>query len=145
MNIIHNLISRFNLSPHPEGGFFAETYRSESSTGIYYLLGQGDQSCFHRIKSDEMWHFYSGDPMVIVEINQKGEIKETELGANATFQYVVPANTWFGAFLKDKSQYALVGCTVSPAFHFSDFEIGLKEDLLRNFPHCKLMIERLTK
>jgi hypothetical protein len=145
MKKIEELISRFKLQPHPEGGYFVETYRSDFSTGIYYLLGAGDQSCFHRIKSDEMWHFYSGDPMIIVEIDEHGKIKETELGAYTNFQYVVPANTWFGSFLKEGSKYALVGCTVAPAFHFTDFEIGVKEDLLRKFPKCQQMIEKLSK
>lgn len=144
MNITE-LISRFDLKPHPEGGYFKETYRSESATGIYYLLGKGDSSSFHRIKSDEMWHFYSGDPLIVVEIDANGEIKETVIGPNTTFQYVVPAGVWFGAYLPKGSEYALVGCTVAPAFNFKDFEMGNKEELLKQFPKASIAIQQICK
>lgn len=142
MNQINELIKLHNLLPHPEGGFFKETFRSEFSTGIFYLLGKGQKSSFHRIKSDEMWHFYDGDSISIVEITNTGMIKETILDKN-NVQYVVPANVWFGAYLPDGSQFAFTGCTVAPAFHFSDFEMGNKEKMLKEFPHAKNMIEKL--
>lgn len=142
MNQINELIKLHNLLPHPEGGFFKETYRSEFSTGIFYLLEKGQKSSFHRIKSDEMWHFYDGDSISIVEITNTGMIKETILDKK-NVQYVVPANVWFGAYLPDGSQFAFTGCTVAPAFHFSDFEMGDKEKMLIEFPHAKNMIEKL--
>lgn len=142
MNQINELIKLHNLLPHPEGGFFKETYRSEFSTGIFYLLGKGQKSSFHRIKSDEMWHFYDGDSISIVEITNTGTIKETILDKK-NVQYIVPANVWFGAYLPDGSQFAFTGCTVAPAFHFSDFEMGNKEKMLKEFPHAKHMIEKL--
>lgn len=142
MNQINELIKLHNLLPHPEGGFFKETFRSEYSTGIFYLLGKGQKSSFHRINSDEMWHFYDGDSISIVEITNTGMIKETILDKK-NVQYVVPANVWFGAYLPDGSQFAFTGCTVAPAFHFSDFEMGNKEKMLKEFPHAKNMIEKL--
>ena len=123
---IEKLIQDNKLSPHPEGGFYRETHRSEYSTGIFYLLTEGQKSSFHRIKSDEMWHFYGGDSISIVEITQEGTIKETVLDGNKP-QYFVQANVWFGAYLPDGSEYAFTGCTVAPAFHFSDFEMEIRK------------------
>lgn len=142
MNNVNELIELNNLLPHPEGGFFRETYRSEFSTGIFYLLKKGQKSSFHRIRSDEMWHFYGGDSISIVEITLMGTIKETILDKN-NVQHVVQANVWFGAYLPDGSEYAFTGCTVAPAFHFSDFEIADKEEMLKEFPRAKAMIEKL--
>lgn len=144
MNQINELVQVHNLIPHPEGGFFKETYRSYFSTGIFYLLTKGQKSSFHRIKSDEMWHFYSGDSISIVEITSEGTIKETILN-KTNVQYVVPANVWFGAYLPVNSEFAFTGCTVAPAFHFKDFEMGSKEKLLQEFPRAKTMIEKLLR
>jgi predicted cupin superfamily sugar epimerase len=142
MHEIEGLIKLNGLIPHPEGGYFKETYRSEYSTGIFYLLVKGQKSSFHRIKSDEMWHFYGGDSISVVEITPEGKIKETFLDKNNP-QYVVPANVWFGAYLPEGSEYAFTGCTVSPAFNFQDFELGNKNKLLIDFPMAKEMIEKL--
>jgi uncharacterized protein len=143
MNEINQLVELHNLLPHPEGGFYKETYRSEFSTGIFYLLTKGQKSSFHRIKSDEMWHFYGGDSISIVEITSSGTVKETILD-KTNAQYVVPANIWFGAYLPTKSEFAFTGCTVAPAFHFADFELADKNEMLRMFPAAKEMIEKLT-
>jgi predicted cupin superfamily sugar epimerase len=89
-----------------------------------------------------MWHFYGGDSLIVVEITTKGEIKETILN-KLNPQYVVPANIWFGAYLSDESEYAFAGCTVAPAFHFKDFEMGNKKILLKEFPKAKEIIEKL--
>jgi predicted cupin superfamily sugar epimerase len=126
------LIKTHNLLPHPEGGFYKETYRSEHSTGIYYLLVEGERSAIHRIKSDEMWHFYGGDSIIVVEVTGSGEVKETLLNEKHV-QYVVPANTWFGAYLPEGSKFAFCGCTVAPAFHFKDFELATSKDM--HLPH----------
>ena len=142
MKIIQELIQTHGLIPHPEGGFFKETYRSEFSTGIFYLLPQGQKSSFHRIKSDEMWHFYGGDSLTVVEITPEGMLKETRLDKNHV-QYVVPAGVWFGAYLESASQYAFVGCTVAPAFHFEDFELARKDEFLASYPQHTAMIQRL--
>ncbi len=142
MNKIFELVNFHNLQPHPEGGYFKETYRSEFSTGIFYLLGKGQKSSFHRIKSDEMWHFYGGDSISIVEITILGTVKETILDKD-NVQHVVLANVWFGAYLPENSEYAFTGCTVAPAFHFSDLEMADKEEMLKEFPRAQEMIEKL--
>ena len=144
MKKLNDIISTHNLVPHPEGGFYRETYRSEHSTGIFYLLTKGQKSSFHKIKSDEMWHFYGGDSISIVEITSLGMIKETLLDKN-NVQYVVPADVWFGAYLPDGSEYAFMGCTVAPAFHFCDFEMGDKKKMIEEFPKAKDMIEKLLR
>lgn len=141
---VNDLIKNYNLLPHPEGGFYRETYRSEFSTAIFYLLTRGNKSKLHRIKSDEIWHFYGGDSITIVELLTENEsYKETRL-SKENVQYTVPANIWFGAYLSEDSFYALTGCTVAPAFHFKDFELADRETLLKQFPLASSIIEKLT-
>jgi hypothetical protein len=142
------LIRLLRLKPHPEGGFFRETYRAArgrggrcASTAILFLLPRGSVSRLHRIQSDEVWHFYSGGPLFVVELG-KGGVRRTKLGAGR-FQHVVRAGTWFGAELARGSEYALVGCTVAPGFEFRDFELGERAGLLESFPRCRAVVERL--
>lgn len=142
MSEITKLVQQYDLLPHPEGGFYKETYRSEFSTGIYYLLEKGQKSSLHRISSDEMWHFYGGDSIVIVELLADGGFKETRLDKHHV-QYVVPANVWFGAYLPTDSRFAFCGCTVAPAFHFKNFEMGEKSKLLKEFPQAESIIHQL--
>ena len=137
-----SFIQKLNLLPHPEGGYYRETYRSQDSTGIFYLLQQGEKSSLHRIKSDEMWHFYAGDSLMVVELLEDGAVQETLLSRDH-FQHVVPAHRWFGAYLPEGSEFALVGCTVAPAFRFEDFELAKKEDLLASHPSARDIIHRL--
>jgi len=133
----HDWIERLHLSPHPEGGYYRETYRAKESinpqslpkcfrgarqfsTCIYYLL-EGEQiSRFHRIHSDELWHFYAGGPLVVHVLPQEGASQEILLGSDPdqgeSFQGVVLAGDWFGASLKNPNSFALVGCAVSPGF-----------------------------
>jgi predicted cupin superfamily sugar epimerase len=139
---IEEIIQTHQLLPHPEGGFYKETYRSEFSTGIFYLLTKGQKSSFHRIKSDEMWHFYGGDSLVVVEITKEGALKETRLDKNHV-QYVVPAGVWFGAYLPEGSEYSFTGCSVAPAFHFADLEMGIKDEFLATYPQHAAMIHKL--
>jgi len=159
------IIARLNLTPHPEGGYFRETYRAAEaigqpalpprfggdrsiSTAIYYLLEAGDCSHFHRIRSDEVWHFYAGDPLNVVEIDPAGHLKTTRLGgdieAGTVFQHTVPAGVWFGAEPAEGSRFALVGCTVAPGFDFADFEISKRDVLLAEYPAHRDWIQRLT-
>ena len=144
------------LKPHPEGGFFRETYRAAGripgkkfpggrsfSTAILFLLSKGCVSRLHRIKSDELWHFYAGGPLMVVELDPKtGRTRSTRLGPGKV-QHVVKAGDWFGARLGAGADYALVGCTVAPGFEFRDFEMGRREELLRKFPRSRRVIERL--
>lgn len=158
------IIASLELAHHPEGGWFRETYRcAESvpaqalpprfegdrslSTAIYFLLQAGEISALHRIKSDELWHFYAGSPLLIHAIFPDGHYRAQRLGSGCTagnlYQVVVPAGCWFGAELVG-TQYALVGCTVSPGFDFADFELADKEQLSARYPQHATLISRLS-
>ena len=162
---VAELVKTLDLLRHPEGGWYRETYRSSEliphvalperfddsrscCTAIYFLLESGDISALHRIKSDEIWHFYSGMPLTIHVITPQGEYYPLHLGSNLsageTFQCVVPAGCWFGAEVNGDG-YSLVGCTVAPGFDFADFEMGKRDELLTEFPDHTKIIHRLTK
>ncbi len=116
------------------------------STAIYFLLEQGDFSALHRIKSDECWHFYAGDPLLIYTLLQDGTLDVTELGnapnSNQHFQYVVPANCWFASRPAAGSKFSFVGCTVAPGFDFADFEMGDEKTLTNLYPqHSDIIME----
>jgi predicted cupin superfamily sugar epimerase len=133
-------IQHLQLLPHPEGGYYKETYRSpleisvegfedlrSISTSIYFLLEKGQQSALHRIKSDEIWFHQDGDSLEIIEIDEDNEEVITYLGKNLihgeVMQHVVKAGRWFGARLNPESSFCLVACQVSPGFDFRDFEL----------------------
>lgn len=158
-------VRELKLLPHPEGGYFKETYRSDTfisrehmpagfkdhrniSTSIYYLLSGNQISKLHRIKSDEMWHFYDGSGLIIYSIDKKGKLTENRLGLDTekseTPQVLIKAGDWFGAKVNKPDSYCLAGCTVSPGFHFDEFEMGDREELFKLFPDHKLIIEKLT-
>ena len=161
---IDRLIATYKLTPHPEGGFYAETYRScgliaaenlptftgsrAYSTAIVYLLRAGDKSHLHRIKQDEIWHFYLGGPMRLVIISPCAKLLEVTLGQNIAaghfIQYCVPKGCWFGATPLPESSFSFVGCTVAPGFDFEDFELGQKNQLSKQFPAFKNIIEEFT-
>lgn len=159
-------INYLQLLPHPEGGYYRETYKSAElidghslparfsasryfSTAIYYLLQQGDFSAFHRIKSDECWHFYAGETLLIHVIEPGGNYSCTRLGNEAdkgeTFQFVVAAGAWFSSEPAEDSKYSLAGCTVAPGFDFADFEMADKKNLTSVYPYHKSIIDRLCK
>lgn len=158
-------IKQLILDKHPEGGWFKEIYRSEEmalkdalpedfsgsrnfSTSIYYLLEGNDFSSFHRIKSDEIWHYYDGNSAIEILLVQNGKLKKHYCGnnpdKNEQLQVIVPKNTWFAARLSNKKGFALVGCTVSPGFHFEDFEMAGKE-LMKEFPNLASEINGLIR
>jgi uncharacterized protein len=159
-------ISALNLQKHVEGGWFREVYRSEGiipaealpedfqgrrnfSTSIYFLLQGSELSSFHRIKSDETWHYYEGtSPVAIVVLTSAGptEIRVgNDFPKGEVFQTVVPSGCWFGAYLPDQTGYALVGCTVSPGFDYRDFELADPEKLMVEFPGSAMLIRKLGK
>jgi predicted cupin superfamily sugar epimerase len=163
---VKELIDHYQLLPHPEGGWFKETYRSKKtisssnlspefsgdrsfSTAIYFLLEQGNFSAFHRIKSDECWHFYAGESLLIYIINEIGELTTVHLGSDIrngeVYQFVVPANNWFASIPSAQANFCFVGCTVSPGFDFYDFELAHAEDLISQFPQHKDLIVSLTR
>ena len=166
MSPISQLIQQYNLQPHPEGGWYRQTYKSKEeisgeslpqrfggarafSTAIYFLLEQGNFSAFHRIKSDECWHFYAGHPLLIYIIHQNGELKIISLGngfeKDQTFQYIVPANCWFAGRPAPGSEYCFVGCTVSPGFEFDDFELAEATSLSDVYPQHEAIIKELCR
>jgi len=159
-------IQRFQLTEHVEGGSFRELYRSPLKapanalppvfgdnrnfcTGIYFLLKQKQFSAFHRIQSDELWHFYYGDPLVVYELDTTGQLTEHHLGNNPEegqeFQRTIKAGSWFASRVKEGGEYALVGCTVSPGFDFADFELANREALIKQYPQHRPLIEALTR
>jgi predicted cupin superfamily sugar epimerase len=159
-------IDKLALRPHPEGGFYRETYRSDrrvlienqpgdtkraraASTTIYFLLNGDDFSAFHRLRSDETWHFYVGGTLVVHVIDHVGQTLEMVLGPdpdkNESFQAVVRAGCWFGSRPKEPKSFALLGCTVAPGFEFEDFELGKRGDLLTQFPQHRELITMLTR
>lgn len=158
-------VEHLGLQPHPEGGWYKETYRSDGSipsselqdfdgdrsfaTGIYFLLTRENFSAFHRIKSDEMWHFYDGDGLVVHEIQPDGHYIEHKLGLDLENgeqpQLAIAANSWFASEVKQVGSWCLVGCTVSPGFDFRDFELAERESLLSELPNHEQLISRLTR
>ncbi len=158
-------IERLGLERHPEGGWFKETYRSAEiiqkkhlperfpgarrhSTSIYFLLAGNEFSAFHRIRSDEMWHFYEGSVITIHMIDENGRYSKALVGNDfengEAFQFVVPRGVWFASEINDKNSYALAGCTVAPGFDYEDFEMGRRDEMAKMFPMHKEIIERLT-
>jgi predicted cupin superfamily sugar epimerase len=144
----NRIIRALGLAPHPEGGFYRETYRS-SSTAIYFLLPAGEFSAFHRLRSsDEIWHHYAGDPVELDTVDRDGVHRITILGPDLERgerpQEIVPAGTLQAAAVRG-NRFALCGCTVAPAFEFSDFELPTREALLAAFPEHEAVIRRRTR
>lgn len=165
---------KLNLQAHPEGGWFAETYRAQDTvrhqglparfpgdrsagTAIYFLLEGNEKSWLHRLRADELWHHYTGASLVLEMILPDGSYQVSYLGPDAEqqeqFQLLVPAGSWFGAYLrtdgstegeKGEHQFSLVGCTTAPGFDFADWELAQKDAVLQEFPQHRELIERLT-
>ena len=159
------LIERLELKPLGfEGGYYRETYRSASrgdfgqlydglrsgGTAIFYLLTPNNRSLLHRLRTDEVYHFYSGDPVELLNLHPEGTHEQVRLGsdilAGDRVQYVVPAGHWQGSELIAGGRYALMGTTMSPGFELADFELGRRRDILASYPNETLrsVIERLT-
>nr|HPI38466.1 cupin domain-containing protein [Ignavibacteriaceae bacterium] len=158
-------IDNLQLLPHQEGGYYKEVYRSDEiitqnclpdrytggrafSTSIYFLLEKEDKSHFHRLLSDEIWHFYDGTSVTIYVIDNDGKLsihylgKEYEKGEK--LQIVLFKGCWFAAEVNDKNSYSLIGCTVAPGFDFNDFELADKVKLSKLYPQHKDLIIKLT-
>ena len=159
-------IEHLALEQHPEGGWYKEVYRSTERiaaaglperfdgersfcTSIYFLLESGSFSAFHRIKQDELWHFYDGEGLCVHVIDPVGNYRQQKLGRRPqqgeSFQHVVNAGDWFAASVEEEDAYALVGCTVAPGFEFADFDMPSRDDLTLRFPQHQAMIARLTR
>ena len=159
-------IEKLKLEAHPEGGYYRQTYRADlvlakdalprefagaraASTAIYFLLQEEDFSAFHRLRSDEVWHFYTGATVIVCVIDEQGGYSEILLGSDPergeVWQAVVKAGYWFASHVRDEKGFALVGCTVAPGFDFEDFELAKPEGLVREYPQYRVMIARLTR
>ena len=160
-NHIDQIIQTFDLLPHPEGGYFKETYRSSTEvklpefegkrtygTAIYYLLKSENFSAFHRIKQDETWHFYDGSALNLHVITKEGIYQLIKIGRNVTngevFQFTVEAGDWFGASVSEVDSFSLCGCTVAPGFDFRDFEMPDPDELIKVFPQHEKVIRSLV-
>ena len=160
------LIRYLGLQPHPkEGGYFRETYRAaevwpasalrprygsdrRASTAIYYLLTPSTFSAIHRLQSDEVFHFYVGDPVVMLQLLPDGSSKSVVLGSDVLAgqqpQVVVPHGVWQGSMLQPGGAFALLGCTVAPGFDYADYEGGSRADLVARYPAFAAQIVQLT-
>lgn len=153
-----HLIQRLGLKRLPgEGGYYKETYRSDQtagndrdlSTAIYYLITPEASSKMHRVSSDEIFHFYFGDPVQMLLLYPTGESRVVVLGDNLPSgqkpQLVVPKGTWQGAMVVEGDYgYAFMGTTMAPGFDLDDFELGALESLLLRFPQHEMLIRELT-
>ncbi len=157
--VVEYLVQSLDLLPHPEGGFYRETYRATTlldggraaATMIYFLLPAGHVSRLHRIDADEGWHHYLGGALEIYELDEvepDSGVRITRLGKDLSRgevpQHLVSAGRWFGAAPAAGSPYALVGCTVAPGFEFSRFELGRRDALLARFPAAREIVTLLT-
>lgn len=168
-------IDKLQLEPHPEGGYYRETFRSvdevqagglparygasrSCSTAIYFLLESGQASALHRLQSDEVWHYHAGTGLTLHVIDLAGRVRTHALGPDVergeAFQVVIPARHWFGAEVNEPQReregssspaFTLAGCTVAPGFCFEDFELGDRATLVARYPQHRALIERLTK
>ncbi|WP_340065955.1 cupin domain-containing protein [Ascidiimonas aurantiaca] len=161
------LVEKLQLLPHPEGGYYKETYRSEGniphevlsgsgfsghrsfSTAIYFLLTHHNFSAFHRILQDELWHFYEGDPVDIHCIRPDGSYENIRLGpltlSSCVPQAIIPAGYWFASAVRKGGSFALTGCTVAPGFDFADFELASQKELIEVFPQHSHLIKCFTR
>ena len=156
MLAVEDLIASLGLKPLPrEGGFYCETYRSGESIGsrslataIYYLLTPDTISALHKLPSDEIFHFYCGDPVSMLQLHPDGTGRIATIGPNIGEkqqpQVVVPAGVWQGTWLVNGGRYALLGTTMAPGFDFADYVPGDRADLVRCFPAFQELIEKLT-
>jgi predicted cupin superfamily sugar epimerase len=161
------LIARLGLAPHPERGYFVETYRSplavsgaggplphggrrSASTAIYFLVTAAQPTTFlHRLISDEIFHLYEGGPLDVLLLRDGGPGEVARLGPDVAAgerpQLVIPAGTWFAVELPPGATHCLFGCTVAPGFEFADFELAAGPELASRFPKHAASIARMTR
>jgi predicted cupin superfamily sugar epimerase len=161
---LKDIIKTLNLSPLPEeGGLFSETFRSRytvrvkydgkevsraAGTCIYYLVTPDDFSALHKVQGEEIFHFYLGDPVEMVQLQDDGPKKiiiGNDLESGHRPQVIVPAGVWQGTRLSEGGKFALLGCTVNPGFEYEDFSIAGREELTKLYPSSKVEIERYTR
>jgi predicted cupin superfamily sugar epimerase len=167
MTNAEEIIKILNLQEHPvEGGYFLETYKSSQtitvenlppgykgdrsfSTAIYYMLVPGTYSEMHRLKGDEVFHFYSGSPVEMLQLFPDGSGKKIIIGNDImqgeSPQVLAPAGVWQGSRLLPGGDFALMGATVAPGFDYSDYQSGKREELVLEYPQFKELISLLTR
>jgi uncharacterized protein len=159
----HAIIERLGLAPHPERGYYRETYRAPlavqsaahgaprlASTAIYFLVTANEPETYlHRLKSDEVFHLYDGGPLEILRLFPGGTWDVARLGMNLAEgerpQVVIPAGTWFGTALAAGASHCLAGCTVAPGFEFADFELAEGPELAARYPDAGDRIQRMSR
>ena len=158
-------VSKLGLEPHPEGGYYKQTFVSNEQvtdeelsvtydgkrklyTSIYFLLTSTDVSHFHRLKSDELWYYHAGSSLTVHILHENGTYEEIKLGLNLEQgevpQALVPKNSIFGSSVMEDDAFSLVGCMVSPGFEFQDFEMFTQAELLSKYPEQKEIIMKLA-
>ena len=158
------IIEKLKLKPHPEGGFYAAGFRSDECvdahllsderwkgprnlySSIYFMLTNGHFSAWHRLASDEIWHFYEGDSITLHVINQDGKYYQKKLGSGVEeicYQWLVKGGEWMAATTAGDKGYALLGCTLAPGFDFEDFEMATEETLKESYPELSLALKQL--
>ena len=125
------LIKQMNMISHPEGGHYVEVLKNEHVSQIYYLLKENEKSHWHKIKKNEILHFYLGDPLEVFTSSDGVDYDLFSLGSKNNYIYTVLSNTWFA--MRSTGSFSLIGCTVAPAFDFKDFELAQKEWNPKNF------------
>lgn len=148
------LIKKLRMQPHPEGGYYYETYRSNEVTAdgralytsIYFLLETGNISHFHRIDSDELWYYQGGYSLTVHMIYPDGKYEAVKLGLDVMNgevpQFLVPKHTIFASSVEEDNAWSFVGCMVSPGFTFEAFELFTKDELKQVYPHLEGVIEK---
>jgi len=152
MNDALTWIKILNLKPHPEGGYYRRTYTSNvkltridqnkiakaSASAIYYLLESDDKSGFHRLKSDELWFYHVGAPVDIYILSYDGKLVVQKLGIDfekgESLQVMIQAGCWFAAKVNIPGSFTIISCVVTPEFTFDEFELGLKDQMIKEFP-----------
>jgi predicted cupin superfamily sugar epimerase len=162
---VQELIDRLGLVPHPERGYYVETYRAPlvvdglpapfvgphaAGTAIYFLVTRAQPTTYlHRLRADEIFHFYEGGPLDILRLGPAGpgEVRRlgTDMAAGERPQVVIPAGTWFAAELAPSASHCLIGCTVAPGFEFADFELAAGPELAARYPAHAARIGRMTR
>jgi len=151
---VEEIVERFEMSEHPEGGFYKENFRSAQThenrsvlSSIYYLLHDDHVSNLHVIDADEAWYHHEGDDLIIHTFHPVNGYKALILGnsENAEPFHIVEAGTVFGSGLSKNDSYALVSCAVAPAFLFEKFELVSRDELLKDFPEQEEIILKLTR
>lgn len=158
---LQDLVEKYKLLPHPEGGYYREVYRSPDSipnlegfegernflTSIYFVLTSENFSAFHRIKQDELWNYHAGSNLYVHCIYPDGKYDRVEIGldGDAVPQFVVPKGIWFASSVKDENAFSFVGCAVAPGFDFRDFELADRDELVKEYPDQEEVIRRFTR